>query len=399
MKRALPSAFALVHGALPLFPSFVMLAGVSVPGVSVIPPNAAAVVLAAMVLAAIYAGVLLLQAPREAPPTLIPLLAWLGSAVLAALLGLDPLAGTLFVGVFGLGIVWHLSILRFYRRPHVASAIWWSYLATGTLGSLVAIAMVLTHRPAAQYTIGHGRAIGTFVLPGELAGYLIVFLPLAYAVATTTRRPALRYVAWCGIGSGLLALVLSFSRTGWVGFASVVAFYGLVTGRMRWRSAVAVVAVSVLAVLAVFNFHHNPSENYTRLSIWRAAFSAIARFPLTGVGPLDFSRIYAHVRIPDGDAVAFHAHNAILTIFAETGIIGVAAVVWTWWRFAQTLLQRLRAARPIHVQLALAAAAGLFGTLVQGLIDTVSVVIFGLWLPTMALALVLARDGLGEDLE
>jgi hypothetical protein len=44
----------------------------------------------------------------------------------------------------------------------------------------------------------------------------------------------------------------------------------------------------------------------------------------------------------------------------------------------------------------MAIAAGLAGTLVQGLIDTVSVVIFGLWLPTMALALSVARYGLME---
>jgi hypothetical protein len=33
------------------------------------------------------------------------------------------------------------------------------------------------------------------------------------------------------------------------------------------------------------------------------------------------------------------------------------------------------------------------GVAVQGLIDTVSVVIFGLWMPTMALALAAAKDG------
>ncbi|MBV9408526.1 MAG: hypothetical protein JO164_06860, partial [Candidatus Eremiobacteraeota bacterium] len=41
-------------------------------------------------------------------------------------------------------------------------------------------------------------------------------------------------------------------------------------------------------------------------------------------------------------------------------------------------------------------AAGLLGTWVQGLIDTSSVVIFGLWLPVMAIALVSAGDGVAE---
>ena len=120
------------------------------------------------------------------------------------------------------------------------------------------------------------------------------------------------------------------------------------------------------------------------------------RFPLTGVGPFDFARIYPLVRLPDGDAAAFHAHSFLLTIFAETGLIGLLAVLFAWWRFAGELVKRLRGASAANATIALAVAAGLVGTWVQGLIDTVSVVIFGLWLPSMALALVTATDGLGE---
>jgi len=122
----------------------------------------------------------------------------------------------------------------------------------------------------------------------------------------------------------------------------------------------------------------------------------VRRFPLTGVGPFDFARIYPLVRLPDGDAQAFHAHSFLLTIFAETGLLGLAAAVAVWWRFGSAFYERFRTAKPANATLALAIAAGLAGTWVQGLIDTVSVVIFGLWLPSMALALVAAVDGLGE---
>jgi O-antigen ligase len=115
------------------------------------------------------------------------------------------------------------------------------------------------------------------------------------------------------------------------------------------------------------------------------------------VGPFDFARIYPLVRLPDGDLTAFHAHSFLLTIFAELGIVGLIAVLWAWWRFAQALREELRTARPAHAMLAMAVAAGLVGTWVQGVIDTVSVVIFGLWLPSMALALAVAVHGLGEE--
>ncbi|MGB6412638.1 MAG: hypothetical protein WBF19_04785, partial [Candidatus Cybelea sp.] len=94
-----------------------------------------------------------------------------------------------------------------------------------------------------------------------------------------------------------------------------------------------------------------------------------------------------------GDATAFHAHSLYLTFFAEFGLLGVAAVAWTMWRFASELQRRLAVASPRAALLSCSIAAGLVGVGVQGLIDTVSVVIFGLWMPTMALALAAARGG------
>jgi O-antigen ligase len=152
-------------------------------------------------------------------------------------------------------------------------------------------------------------------------------------------------------------------------------------------------------VVLLFNAHHDPSEDYTRLSIWQAATQIIDRFPLLGVGPFNFSRLYALVRSPDGDPTAFHAHSLYLTFFAEFGIIGVCAVGWTMWRFVTELRGRLTIASPQAALLACGAAAGLVGVAVQGLIDTVSVVIFGLWMPTMALALAAARGSADQALE
>jgi putative inorganic carbon (HCO3(-)) transporter len=393
----MPALFALTYACVPLFPAFITLTAVTVPGVSLVPDALAWTLIGAMALVAVITTALLLQPPREAPPTLLPLVVWLGAGVLSALLGFNPRGGLLFIGIFCLGIVWHLAIMRFYRDRYVPAAIFWSYLLSGLVAAGAAIVMVLFRAPGNQYTIGHGRAIGTFILPGELAGYLILYLPTAYAVARATRIASLRALAWCGVGVGALAFVMSFSRAGWMGLAAAVAFYLYATRRTAGRYALVPVLAGVAAVLVVFNAHHNPSENYTRLSIWQSAIEIIQRFPLTGVGVFNFASAYAIVRLPDGDPTAFHAHSVLLTIFAEMGLVGVLAVIWVWWSFALALRDRLREVSPGHARLAIAVAAGLLGTWVQGMIDTVSVVIFGLWLPTMALALMLARDGLMEE--
>ena len=66
------------------------------------------------------------------------------------------------------------------------------------------------------------------------------------------------------------------------------------------------------------------------------------------------------------------------------------------WSFARECSGAF-ARRPARASLLTSAiAAGVVGALVQGLIDTVSVVIFGLLLPMLALALATARSGTGD---
>ncbi len=397
--RAMPAGLAFAQACVPFFPAFITLTTVTFPGISIVPRGMAWGLLAAMGVLALYATVMVLVPPRRGSPIGIPMWSWVAAALLAAVLGFNPRDGVLFIAIFALGAIWHSAIVRYYAYPGAARAIAWAFMASGALASAAAIAMVLTRVPSAQYTIGNGRAIGTFVLPGELAGYLIVLLPIAYAIARITRERALRIAAFAALALGLVAMGLSFSRTGWVGLAAAAAFLIVVRARharqgLLWGAAV--VGAVLAAVLLAFNMHHNPSENYTRLSIWQAAIQIIDRFPLTGVGPFGFSKLYAAVRLPDGDATAFHAHSVYLTFLAELGIVGFGAFVWTWWSFAIALRDAVREASADAAFLALAIAAGLMGTLVQGLIDVVSVVIFGLWLPTLAYALVAARHGLME---
>lgn len=389
----MPYALGLIFAMVPLFPSFIALADVQFPGVSLVPRNATLAVLGVCVLLAVYATVTLLRYPRSASqPLLVPLVSVFGAGVLAGAVGFNPAAGLVFTGIGGLSIVWHCSVMRFYADRNAAQVIYIAILASGALASLAAIIMVVAKFPASQYALQHGRATGAFILPGELAGYLIVLLPVAYVCAKVTRHTAMRLTAWVALCAGAAALALTFSRAGWIGFAAAAAF--LIAVRTRRPGAAAlVVAAGLFAVLLLFNAHHDPSEDYTRLSIWKTAVQIVDRFTLTGVGPFNFVRLYAVLRAPDGDATAFHAHNLYLTFFAEFGIVGLATVAWTMWRFAAELRRRLRASRAPDALLALSVTAGLFGVAVQGLIDTVSLVIFGLWMPIMALALASAQGG------
>ncbi|MDQ6943799.1 MAG: O-antigen ligase family protein, partial [Candidatus Eremiobacteraeota bacterium] len=345
-QRLAPIVLGTAFFLIPLFPAFITLTGAGVPGVSLLPKTLALALLALACAIAAGFALLLTTARGESGPLLVPLAMFPLAAAAAALLGFDMRAGALFIAILACGLMWHVTVLRFFRAPHVAPAIYRSFLASGALAAAVAIAMVLTKTPAGLYTVGHGRAIGSFIVPGELAGYLIVYLPFAFAIATApdTSR-ALRVLASIGAVVGSAAFVLTFSRAGWVGMAAAIAFFVFMRqGRRGARYAIAIVGVAIVALGFVFNSHHDPSENFTRLSIWQAAVAMIARFPLTGVGPFEFSTAYGLVRFPDAEPGAFHAHSFLLTVAAEAGLAGVAAVLFGWWRFVVVFGERLRQA-------------------------------------------------------
>ena len=384
IAASLGAAFFLI----PLYPAFIALTPAHVPGVSLVPkPIAVALLVLSLALAAFWA-LRLLSAPSRRLPTVLAVAVFPAAGALAAILGFDPAAGALFFAILVGGVVWHAAILRFATAPRVLETIFRAYLLSGALASLAAIVMVLAKTPWSLYTIGHGRAIGTFVVPGELAGYLIVFVPVAFALARRRLSPAA--LAPAALALAAVAFVLTFSRAGWIGMAAAIAALMLMHRRERSaRYAVAIMGLAVVAVALVFNAHHDPSENFTRISIWEAALNVIGRFPLLGAGPFEFVRLYPIVRPPGGEPIAFHAHSVVLSIAAETGLVGIVALAFGWWRFVAELRARLRTGSPYR-DVAIAVAAGLIGTWVQGSIDTSTLVIFGLWLPFMALAVVCA---------
>ena len=104
-------------------------------------------------------------------PLLLPLLAWFAAAASRRLLGFDPRAGVSFAFSVRRECV-ALRDRAFLRRPRRRGCdLLAAYLVSGAIAAAVALAMiVLTRTPASQYALQHGRATGTFILPGELAG-------------------------------------------------------------------------------------------------------------------------------------------------------------------------------------------------------------------------------------
>jgi O-antigen ligase len=331
------------------------------------------------------------------PELFWPGLAGVGAFAIPAVFAFEPSGGFTFAFAF---LVWMLGANAFLalrrRVAWLTGAALFSLLVSGALACAVAVLLVVLRRPADLYAFHHGRAVGTFLNTNELAGYAVVLCATAFGCIVAGRSRALRLAGAAAFACGACALVLTFSRSGFIG-AIVATLVFLAALRPNWRVALpsAALVALLLAGAVVFDAHHNPAENLSRLPAWTAGWRTFELFPLTGVGAIAYYRTYPIVRPPDGPPVgtpiSYDPHDIFLTILAEMGVVGAALFGAMWWRWF-VLYRRALAAAPRRRVLALAIGAGLAGLWAVSAFNTLSIV-FAMWTNFMALALVTAEDG------
>ena len=163
-----------------------------------------------------------------------------------------------------------------------------------------------------------------------------------------------------------LVVLLAGARASWLTLALVLAVSGW--QQFGARRAMVLLAAGGLAVFALslaFSDKFQDRVERTgaalnggsegvdfalsgRLSIWRTAIDMSLAHPVNGVGVRGFRDAYATYAAKDDPwladvehgAAAFHAHQIVLEVLSETGLLGLllwfggAALAWRAWRFA-----------------------------------------------------------------
>ena len=327
------------------------------------------------------------------------LAAWLFAAALSSALGIAPAIGFAVTAMLALAALFHLALVRLFARPDVARTVLAAYLWTGTAATLAGLLMAVLRRPALLWAFNHGRAAGVFVTANQFAAFTLAFgfVALGSALATTG---SLAKLATAGAALGAIALVATLSIAGLLGAASGGIFYSIVLGARRTAASLGVALVLGAAVLALRPaFAHDPAEEFDRLQTWQSGIRVATLFPLTGSGPMTYWKVYPAIRPPNGDPPgtfgALHPHNALLSLLADTGLVGLLAVALGWTWFVRAIRRDLRERTPAERCFVLGVCAALVAVLVQGLFDTIGIVAMTyVWIPYMALALAAAQRGL-----
>ncbi len=187
-------------------------------------------------------------------------------------------------------------------------------------------------------------------------------------------------VGWCVAAAAVgLVILMAGARAAWITFTLVLVFSGWrLLGWKRLALTFAFGAVSVVALGLGSPQVRERLERTTqalsadtagmdvalsgRTRIWAAAWCMATRHPVNGVGARGFRKAFpdcdpnAEVEAEWGKGTAYHAHQIVLEVLSETGLIGLllwlsgAAMAWRAWRFASEAARER--ARPAMLALA-----------------------------------------------
>jgi O-antigen ligase len=219
----------------------------------------------------------------------------------------------------------------------------------------------------AAYGITEFRDTGrvSSFLPSEvwLTTYLIMFLPLCFALALYEERPVLKacLLVICGLATG--CLLLTQSRAGLVAFVCelwILAWFArrralyimaCVFSLILLAAAVYLVRVAPMADDRVVLGGHaeiplktNVNSVIHRLEIWSFSLARISEHPIVGIGygketfKMVFGRIPEKVLPGHTPVHSGGAHNILLELPLHVGLPGLALFLWLAIRIAKTAL-------------------------------------------------------------
>lgn len=182
------------------------------------------------------------------------------------------------------------------------------------------------------------RVGGTVGSPINAAAYLCLLLAPAMSILLTRLAWYYKWLAALAFGLGGVALVLTFSRGGWIAFFLSSAILCLLAWRRGWLSITIPFSITVVVVLLFLLFQDailvrllgddNGSAS-ARVPLMKLAFRVIKDKPVLGVGINNFPIIMKQYATPEfGGAWLYAIHDKYLLVWAETGIGGLVAFIW-----------------------------------------------------------------------
>lgn len=209
------------------------------------------------------------------------------------------------------------------------------------------------------------RVQGTFFHPNSYAMYLVTVLPFGMIFLLAKVKSSLKALAAAGLSLGIIALIYSLSRSGWISFLAITGLVLVLVARRKRLSLRTTVlmgglACMILAALVFFGSDmvldritaDDHGAALSRILQARTAMDIIKSHPLLGIGLNNYT--LTSLLVLGEEPVV---HNAYLLVTAETGLLGLLGFLGL---LAGLLFQSWRIVRRAPDDLSWAAGVGIF---------------------------------------
>lgn len=204
-----------------------------------------------------------------------------------------------------------------------------------------------------------GRVFASFENPNNYAEILVLLLPVSFAYCTMLEGKKTRLAALLTLLLPVGALLMTYSRSSWVGFAlAAVVFVFFYDKRlMPLFLVLGVLAIPLLPETVINRIltigSTRDSSNMYRLYIWDSATDMIRDYGWIGLGlgPGNFRPVYL-LYCHKFASPATHAHMLYLELWIELGLLGIGSFLAYYLTTIRNSVIRIStASKPIRITL------------------------------------------------
>lgn len=205
---------------------------------------------------------------------------------------------------------------------------------------------------------GISRPVGLIKGIQDTAVLYLLFLPvlMVLLIQGKIKNYRSKFIGYTSLLLGLVAMFLNNTRGVWVAMVVMAVFIVIYCRRALKREHVmiAVIALTMIGVGLAHNASfmqridstiHYENTYYKepfngRADIWKSSVEMFVDHPLIGVGLHNYRKFYKEIYMKPTSKPYNHAHNVILQIGAENGLLGLIPfltlffylVYWAWQR-------------------------------------------------------------------
>lgn len=198
-----------------------------------------------------------------------------------------------------------------------------------------------------QWLNGGERVSAFFRHPMILAGCLMLTMPILFVQVLCNREH--RFIFIPALMVALVTLIFNQTRGAWIAIGLTIILSCILLRQYRKQLAVYTTGLLILLLL-VFSLDPQLTarlytipdmqfqSNSERTLLWKSTIQMWMDYPITGIGLGNFHEQYLTNYISPfaREPHLAHAHNNVLHIFAETGILGGGAFLYMFYMILKT---------------------------------------------------------------